>query len=152
MTKTSTATLTARLYELRRRRGLTQRELADAAGVSVDVIRKLEQGQRSSALLTTLMGIAQALDTDLGELTGTPRGLIVGAQDSEVLRLRQAVLGITPNTAAPVAQSDLDTLVEDLWQSYWHARYGALARGSPPFSRLLAPPRTARPASRACYS
>lgn len=60
---TSTSNLTTCLYELRRRRGLTQQELADAAGVSVDIIRKLEQGQRSSALLTTLMAIAQALDT-----------------------------------------------------------------------------------------
>ncbi|MGH3566025.1 MAG: helix-turn-helix domain-containing protein [Pseudonocardia sp.] len=131
MTKTSTSTLTKRLYELRRRRGLTQRELADAAGISVDVIRKLEQGQRSSALLTTLVVIAQALDTDLGELIGTPRGLVVGAEDSEVLRLRQAVLGITPTSVEAVSQDDLQSSIEALWQCYWHAHYGDLARRLP---------------------
>ncbi len=43
MTKTSSTHLTRNLCDLRQRRGLTQLELADAAGISVDVIRKLEQ-------------------------------------------------------------------------------------------------------------
>ncbi|WP_280400087.1 helix-turn-helix domain-containing protein [Nocardia carnea] len=35
-----------RLQNIRKRRGLTQRELAEAAGVSLSLIRKLEQGER----------------------------------------------------------------------------------------------------------
>jgi transcriptional regulator with XRE-family HTH domain len=43
---------------LRRARGMTQDQLAEAAGVSVDVIRRLEQGVRHSARLNTLSKIA----------------------------------------------------------------------------------------------
>ncbi|MBY8884589.1 helix-turn-helix transcriptional regulator [Streptomyces sp. PTM05] len=37
-----------RLCEVCKRRGMTQRELASAAGVSVSLIRKLEQGDRAT--------------------------------------------------------------------------------------------------------
>ncbi|MCU7722261.1 helix-turn-helix domain-containing protein [Actinoplanes sp. KI2] len=46
---------------LRHANGLTQEQLAERAGVSVDVIRRLEQGQRRTARLATLHAIAAAL-------------------------------------------------------------------------------------------
>ncbi|MFJ5226117.1 helix-turn-helix domain-containing protein [Streptomyces sp. NPDC088400] len=46
---------------VRKRRGLTQRELADASGVSLSTIRKLEQGDREGARLETLRMLAAAL-------------------------------------------------------------------------------------------
>ena len=51
---------------------LTQRQLADAAEVSIDVVRKLEQGQRHTAALDTLHRLARALGTDLPGLLGRP--------------------------------------------------------------------------------
>ncbi|MEV6419090.1 helix-turn-helix domain-containing protein [Streptomyces sp. NPDC051662] len=42
------------LKELRKRRGFTQSELAAASGVSLSIIRKLEQGERGTARLETL--------------------------------------------------------------------------------------------------
>lgn len=48
---------------LRHASGLTQEKLAERAGVSVDVIRRLEQGQRRTARIATLQAIATALDT-----------------------------------------------------------------------------------------
>lgn len=51
----------ARLREIRKRRGLTQRELATASKVSVAMIRKLEQGQVDHTRLETAMRLATAL-------------------------------------------------------------------------------------------
>src|SRR5215831_20013329 len=50
-----------RVREVRKRRGLTQRELADAAGVSVSLVSKLEQGERQDVRLETLRKLAVAL-------------------------------------------------------------------------------------------
>jgi transcriptional regulator with XRE-family HTH domain len=45
------ATIGERLRQLRSERGLTQEGLADLASVSVDLVKKLEQGRRESARL-----------------------------------------------------------------------------------------------------
>jgi len=67
-------TIDARMRQLRRacRPQLTQRELAERAGVSVDLVSKLEQGQKQSALLGSLRKIAAALDVDVGVLLAGP--------------------------------------------------------------------------------
>jgi transcriptional regulator with XRE-family HTH domain len=46
---------------LRRLASLTQEELAGRSGVSVDVIRQLEQGRKHSARLPTLHALANGL-------------------------------------------------------------------------------------------
>jgi transcriptional regulator with XRE-family HTH domain len=56
-----TRQLGERLAGLRRRRGLTQEGLAERSTISVSVIRKLEQGERDSACLSTLRKLAGAL-------------------------------------------------------------------------------------------
>lgn len=58
--------------EIRKRRGLTQRELAEAAGVSLSIIRKLEQGERETARLETLRKLATALRVPTMRLSGGP--------------------------------------------------------------------------------
>jgi transcriptional regulator with XRE-family HTH domain len=50
-----------RIQSVRKRRGLTQSELARAAGVSASLIRKLEQGEISTTRLETAHKIAAAL-------------------------------------------------------------------------------------------
>ncbi|WP_280256666.1 helix-turn-helix domain-containing protein [Nocardia abscessus] len=57
------ADLGEQLKSLRKRRALTQRELADNSGVSLSLIRKLEQGDRAAARLETLRKLAVALRT-----------------------------------------------------------------------------------------
>jgi transcriptional regulator with XRE-family HTH domain len=52
----------ARLAQLRHDRGWTQEILADYAGLSRELVRKLEQGARKSARLGTLNALAQALN------------------------------------------------------------------------------------------
>lgn len=85
-----------RVAQLRLRRGMTQEQLAEAAGVSVDVVRKLEQGRRTSPRLGTLNALATALDTEPSFLVGQLSTFEAhGAPDTDrlpsVLALREAV-------------------------------------------------------------
>jgi DNA-binding XRE family transcriptional regulator len=59
-----------RIKRLRNDVLMTQDDLAAAAEVSTDLIRKLEQGRRHTASIGSLHRIAAALDVDLGELLG----------------------------------------------------------------------------------
>lgn len=54
-------TVGERLREVRKRRGLSQQDLAELSGVSVSLIRKLEQGEREDARVETLRKLAEAL-------------------------------------------------------------------------------------------
>lgn len=60
------------MKEVRKRRGLSQRELADASGVSLSTIRKLEQGERETARLETLRKLARTLRVPTMQLAGGP--------------------------------------------------------------------------------
>src|SRR6266511_298726 len=62
-------TIGERLHRLRGEHGLTQEALAALAGLSVDLVKKLEQGKRQSARLTTIAALANALDVPMSELT-----------------------------------------------------------------------------------
>ncbi|MDR7277716.1 helix-turn-helix domain-containing protein [Catenuloplanes atrovinosus] len=119
------------LVAVRRRRGMTQQGLAEASSVSVAVIRKLEQKQRLSTSLETLTRLAHALDVDAGELLGKPRGLPYGAQDSELLRLRRAVLGLMPVDGPVLSVAEVQDGVRQLWRRYWAGDYPLLARELP---------------------
>ncbi|WP_411114088.1 helix-turn-helix domain-containing protein [Streptomyces sp. 029-5] len=68
------------LKELRKRRGFTQSELAAASGVSLSIIRKLEQGERGTARLETLRKLAASLRVETMRLSSGPNedGPIVG--------------------------------------------------------------------------
>ncbi|MFB7633878.1 helix-turn-helix domain-containing protein [Streptomyces sp. NPDC056149] len=86
-----------RIARLRARRGLTQEGLAERSGMSVDVVRKLEQGVRRTARLSTLNSLARALDVEPSALVGKPATFEVrgdGEQPS-VLALRQAVAPVS---------------------------------------------------------
>ncbi|MGX1972132.1 helix-turn-helix domain-containing protein [Streptomyces kronopolitis] len=82
-----------RIARLRARRKLTQEGLAERAGLSVDIVRKLEQGVRRTARLTTLNALARALDVEPSALVGQPATFEVRSEGEQpsVLALRQAV-------------------------------------------------------------
>ncbi|MFH8471440.1 helix-turn-helix domain-containing protein [Streptomyces sp. NPDC018000] len=104
-----------RMARLRRRRKLTQEGLAERAGVAVDVVRKLEQGVRSTARLTTLNSLARALDVETSVLVGQPATFEVRTEQEQpsVLALRQAVspvesvLGEEPDPEDPPTLAQL---------------------------------------------
>ncbi|MET8147669.1 helix-turn-helix domain-containing protein [Actinoplanes sp. NPDC049668] len=69
MTEAST-TIGDRVAQLRRTHPLTQEELAARAGLSVEIVRKLEQNERTSARMTTVHRLARALGVSTSTLIG----------------------------------------------------------------------------------
>lgn len=125
------------LRRLRLERGLTQEALAGRAGVSIDLVKKLEQGRRQGARLTTLIALADALDTSMGELTGKRPRLDGG--DRLVLGLRDALLSpdilpgidIRDDIGEPTPAADLAAAVDRAWGAYWSGHFVDLARDLP---------------------
>ena len=99
------------LARLRTLAGLTQEQLAERAGVSVDVVRRLEQGSRPSARITSLYALAGALDVPLSVLLAHPNVLAgEGTRPGHegVLALRAALMpGPTSTQAHPVGLGSL---------------------------------------------
>lgn len=100
----------ARVREVRKRRGLSQRGLADASGVSVSLIRKLEQGEVPRTRLETAHRLARAMRVPTSRLI--QRDDAAPAPVAEPWRpLQQAVESPSVRSAAePSLQSALDTL------------------------------------------
>jgi transcriptional regulator with XRE-family HTH domain len=127
----SDTTIGARLKRLRREQSLTQEQLAEAAGVSVDLVAKLEQGRRETARVTSLIALANALDVELSELVGK-RPRLDADKDGRVLAVRDALLSpdaladLDPlDDGAPPALDVLERTVRGAWNDYWT---GQLAR------------------------
>lgn len=128
----------ARVRELRtgREPRLTQRELAERAGVSVDLISKLEQGVKQTALLTSLNKISRALDVDVSALLVSSVRIDGGdgEQDAGVLAIRRAVTAVRQDgEPAPVA--DLSRAASDAWGHYWANRFDVLGAALPEMIR-----------------
>jgi transcriptional regulator with XRE-family HTH domain len=118
-----------RIYELRTERlpRLTQQELAERAGLGVDLIQKLEQGRKSSARITSLMAIAQALDVDLSDLLGKRTILESVPEHGGLLELRRAITPVNDATTEKSAIDDLPEKISDAWRLYWKGDFDALA-------------------------
>ncbi len=64
--------LAGRVRRLRRRTGLTQRELADKSALDRSMISKIESGQRKNVSRRTLERLAEALETSVDSLLTPP--------------------------------------------------------------------------------
>ncbi|MEW1550265.1 helix-turn-helix domain-containing protein [Streptomyces tsukubensis] len=123
-----------RLARLRRTAGLTQEGLAERAGVSADVVRKLEQRRKHSARLPTLHALANGLGVELAGLLGDPPGVpSTGAADPpQLVAVRRAVM--PPLFAVPREPEGAETLSLPLlrreiaagWTLYHDAEFGRL--------------------------
>ncbi|GAA1822627.1 helix-turn-helix transcriptional regulator [Planosporangium flavigriseum] len=136
-----TVSIGDRLRNLRTERALTQEGLAERSSVSVDLIKKLEQGKRESARLTTLAALANALDVPLSHLMDKRPRLDDGG-DRLVLGLRDALLSPTllpgidqDDSGDPTPLRDLEAAVRHAWGAYWAGEFNDLARTLP---RLVA--------------
>ncbi|MGH4008826.1 MAG: helix-turn-helix domain-containing protein [Pseudonocardiaceae bacterium] len=123
-------TIGERIRELRRG-VMTQHDLAAAADVSVDVIRKLEQGRRHTASIATLARIAAALGVDLPALLAPSRPALTASGDQDrVVAIRDALTSVDGLLGELDDAPDLIELsraVTYAFGLYWAGRYGQLA-------------------------
>jgi transcriptional regulator with XRE-family HTH domain len=121
-----------RLGRLRRMAGLTQDQLAEKSGVSVDVVKKLEQHRKHSARLPTLHALAKGLGTEVTALLGDPPAVASNGapEPPELVELRRAVMP----SLVPKPPGDLGTLsigvvraeIADAWSLYHSADFAQL--------------------------
>lgn len=120
------------LARIRTARGLTQEELAQSSGVSVDTISRLERGTHASARRSTVQALALALGTDPARLLGIapPEQDTVGAE-----QLRRAVHALDlPDFAEPTEVLPLRELHDassGAWSDYLAGRHTELLAGLP---------------------
>jgi len=114
---------------------LTQQKLAEKAGVSVDLISKLEQGTRHSARLITLNKIAAALDVDVSALVARPVRIDMRAGNDEssgILAIRRAITTLRQDVE-PATEDELQKLATLAWGSYWSNKFDVLGATLPEF-------------------
>jgi len=134
-------TIGERIRRLRNDVVMTQDDLAAAAGVSTDLIRKLEQGQRHTASIGSLHRIARALGVELAELLGPARVTPDASQDKGRIRAIRDALTSVDDLLGELDGVELPDLIElertvtYAWGSFWAGRYATLAAMLP---RLLA--------------
>lgn len=134
----SSTTIGDRLKRLRGDRGLTQEELAEASGVSRDLISMLERGKRTSARLSSISALAHGLDVEMGELVDRRDHLQRDRDGGSVLAVRDALLNpaLLPGIDAdddgePTPLEQLAEQVSDGWEHYWAGRFGELLASLP---------------------
>lgn len=132
--------LGSRLRDLREKaigptgKRMTQADLAAAAGVSLDLVRKLEQGVRHTASLPSIHRLARALDVEITKLLDKEVSLPQPTESSGVVALRRAVTGIDDllgEMPDEVSLSDLRRTVTFTWGTYWAGRYDQLGETLP---------------------
>lgn len=152
MTITPDATIGDRI---RRFRGklMTQQELATAADVSVDVIRKLEQGRRLTASIGTLHKIARALDVDTSALLAKGHPVPSSNRDEGIVAIRHALTAVDDLFGEiegdALSMAEAKRTVDYAWGCYWGGRYDTLANVLPTaLSQVRATVHAAAPADR----
>jgi transcriptional regulator with XRE-family HTH domain len=120
------------LARFRTARGLTQDDLSQSSGVSVDTISRLERGVRAAVRRSTLAALSRALGVDPARLLG----IHPPEQDApEAEQLRRAVWALDlPDFAEPAEVLGLPELHEatsEAWSDYLAGRHTELLAGLP---------------------
>ncbi|MDX3226667.1 helix-turn-helix transcriptional regulator [Streptomyces sp. ME19-01-6] len=123
-----------RVSRLRRLADLTQEGLAERSGISVDVIRKLEQKRKHSARLPTLHALADGLGVELTSLLGDPPGVPSNgeADPPALVAVRRAIMPPLfapppePSGAEPLSLPLLRAELAEAWTLYHAAEFGRL--------------------------
>jgi transcriptional regulator with XRE-family HTH domain len=131
----SETTIGDRVRRARREQGMTQEELAERAGLSRELIAKIEQGRRQSVRLTSLTRLAQALDVPLSELADSRPRLDGDRDGASILAIRDVLLapsllpGIDPvaDDGEPTTLPRLNAAVDRAAEAYWKGAFGPLA-------------------------
>lgn len=129
-----TSSFAQRLQSVRKRRGMTQRELASASGVSVSLIRKLEQGERNDTRTETVRKLAVALGVATMVLLGDDPPMQPVTAGPEWGPLRQALASPPAGDLEPVTEDGVSQALTAATRLYHANRYHELAAVLP---RLL---------------
>ncbi|MEU4804347.1 helix-turn-helix domain-containing protein [Actinosynnema sp. NPDC023587] len=122
----------ARIRQLRGNT-MTQRELADRSGVSLSLVRALEQEQRHTASINSLQRLARALDTGVATLLGTTATMPNGP-DSGIVAIRAALTPVDDLIAEvvypsePLTAKEAHRTADYLWGAYWSGKYNLLGQ------------------------
>ncbi|MEW2570513.1 helix-turn-helix transcriptional regulator [Streptomyces sp. NPDC047070] len=126
------------LRRLRKLSSLTQEELAEHSGVSVEVIRQLEQGRKRSARLPTLHALANGLGVELTTVLGDPPGVAANRESDgpRFVAVRRAVMPAlwAPPPPPPAEDFSLDHLREQIadgWSGYHGAEFDTVLKSLP---------------------
>ncbi|MFJ9374452.1 helix-turn-helix domain-containing protein [Streptomyces sp. NPDC101455] len=128
-------TIGDRIRSLREFRDLTQEQLADRAGVSVDTVRMLEQNRRQTARIDTIRNLARALDVQLERLVGQATVTQQLSDDGGLIALRDAIQDYGHLPGIPTDDDLEDPPGEDAWAEsvnaatrlYWGGGYSDLS-------------------------
>ncbi|MEU6485678.1 helix-turn-helix transcriptional regulator [Streptomyces sp. NPDC046887] len=139
------------LRRLRKLASLTQEELAERSGVSVDVIRQLEQRRKHSARLPTLHALANGLGVELTTLLGDPPAVSSTSESDgpRFVAVRRAVMpalwAAEPQPPGPgFSLERLREQIADGWTQYHSAEFDTVMKALPD---LIADARTATASS-----
>jgi transcriptional regulator with XRE-family HTH domain len=130
------ATIGERILSIRKRRGLSQAELASMSGVSASLIRKLEQGTRKDVRLETARKLAVALRVPTTKLITERNAEHADALTADVWGpVRQALYGLGGEPdESPTLEGIREAL--DAFMPLWKRdQYSKLAVALPPLLR-----------------
>jgi transcriptional regulator with XRE-family HTH domain len=125
-----------RIAKTRRRRGLSQRELAGLIRKSESWVSKIERGDRSVDRLSLLLEIAEALNVDVAALTGQPS--LPDSSRHDMLGGVPAIRRVLnrfdriPGVSSPLERAQLRPVAElrrdvvHIWRRWQAAQYSSL--------------------------
>ncbi len=119
-----------RLRMLRKKAGLTQTELAEAAGSTMRSIQNYEAGKRYPQNIEIAKKLAAALGVTSGELLGEEGEIIVDAGErggrASARELRELVENLSCLFAGgELTEDDRDAAMQALSEAYWIAKNNA---------------------------
>jgi transcriptional regulator with XRE-family HTH domain len=97
-----------RVRDVRKRRGLGQRQLSDLSGVSISLVRKLEQGSYGTVRLETLHKLAVTLRVPTTTLAARPDAVEPGNTEVEQWQEARRALEGRPDETPPEEQPTVD--------------------------------------------
>lgn len=115
---------------------ITQKELAEQVGISLSMVRQIEQDKKNPSV-PTLQKIARALDVDMAELVGTRFGIPSNDPEAGVVAIRRALTPVDDliddlDSDALVSLPEAVRTVNYAWGAYWSGRYEMLSGILPP--------------------
>lgn len=121
-------TIGERVARLRRKRHITQAELAERAGVSVDLVRKLEQGQRRTTSMRSLQLLSTALDVQVSALLDGPSPNDAMNPGTGISDLRRALTPVGDDLDELPTEAEVRAGVEQAWTTHQTGDYALTAR------------------------